>query len=376
MLISIITICKNAKSSIGRTIESVAAQSFDDYEYVIIDGGSTDGTIDIIRNNLSHISHYVSEPDRGISEAFNKGIDHSTGDYILFLNSGDYFVDEHVLEKAAAVICEKGTDVVTFSVTGLLSDKWPSSESEAHIQWRESLIPHQGTFVKRSLFERIGNFDDRFRIRMDYDFFKRAYYADATFSCSTMVITWYDANGISSTNRSMMEKEGLAIRLLYDKDVADSEVDVVKKLINHLGENGLSLLDMHAQDQKLIVLMREWLRVLHYGSGVRDFLRTHGYHRIAIYGYGDLGRLLEEELKNSDLEIVFIADRNGKEMREDILTIADAWPDADCLIVTPFQYYEVIQNDIMKVHGNIKMIPFDKIISELKSISILNQQAE
>ena len=106
MKISVITVCYNAVSTIEETIKSVVGQTYPDIEYIIIDGGSKDGTVDIIKKYADKIAYWVSEPDKGIYDAMNKGIAAATGDYINMMNSGDTFVNDKTVEKAVALFPE------------------------------------------------------------------------------------------------------------------------------------------------------------------------------------------------------------------------------------------------------------------------------
>lgn len=100
--ITVVTVCYNAVNEIEKTIRSVLSQTYPDKEYIVIDGGSTDGTVDIIRKYADRIDYWISEPDGGIYEGMTKGIEHATGDYINFMNAGDLFFDNHVLDEVFA----------------------------------------------------------------------------------------------------------------------------------------------------------------------------------------------------------------------------------------------------------------------------------
>ncbi|RXE60893.1 glycosyltransferase, partial [Muribaculaceae bacterium Isolate-001 (NCI)] len=100
--ITVVTVCYNAVKEIEKTIQSVISQTYDNVEYIIVDGGSTDGTLDIIRKYSSRITRWVSEPDKGIFDAMNKSAHMATGEYINFMNAGDLFFDEKVLSDIFA----------------------------------------------------------------------------------------------------------------------------------------------------------------------------------------------------------------------------------------------------------------------------------
>ena len=176
--ISIITISYNAAQYIEQTIQSVVNQSCSDKEYIVVDGGSTDGTIDIIQKYENQIDKWISEPDNGIADAMNKGLTLATGDYIIFLHSDDYFENENVLSTVASHL-SVSYEIFMFNI--FLSnngDKWLLIPRG--LNWWMNLktgVFHQSVICARTLFERIGNFDTGFLIAMDYDFFLRAYRA-------------------------------------------------------------------------------------------------------------------------------------------------------------------------------------------------------
>lgn len=170
--LSVITVCLNAKDTIEKTIQSVIGQTFQDYEYIIIDGGSTDGTKEIIEKYLPRIHRFISEPDKGISDAFNKGIEASGGEWINFLNSGDIFIQDNVLKNMVPYL--QRVDIVTaFAKFGrsTIPKKILSNTDKLR---DKAMISHQASFVRRSIFYDIGMFDTSYSIRMDYDFWLRS----------------------------------------------------------------------------------------------------------------------------------------------------------------------------------------------------------
>ena len=176
MKISIITISYNSARYIQQTIRSVASQTYPNKEYIIIDGGSTDGTIDIIRRFEDNIEKWVSEPDNGIADAMNKGLALATGDFVIFLHSDDYFVDENVLSIASACL-SSNFEIFLFNIF-LSNNKGNRFFRPRGFNWWLNLktgVYHQSVICTRTLFKRIGNFDTAFRVAMDYDFFLRAY---------------------------------------------------------------------------------------------------------------------------------------------------------------------------------------------------------
>jgi glycosyltransferase involved in cell wall biosynthesis len=211
--VSVITINKNNSEGLRRTIKSVLGQKFTSYEYIIIDGGSTDGSTDIIKEFSGKISYWISEPDTGIYNAMNKGLKIAKGEYCLFLNSGDTLVDSNILSK---VFNAPFTEDIVFGSV-ILDGKERKEVFEipdiSNLTFRhfiKSTIPHPGTFIKRSLFERVGCFNENYRICSDLEFFLVSIFIHgATMRKLPEIISVFDWNGISSMpeNALLVEKE-------------------------------------------------------------------------------------------------------------------------------------------------------------------------
>lgn len=209
MKISVVTVCFNAVDLIEGTIESVLAQTYPNMEYIVIDGASKDGTKELIRRHSKDISYWVSEPDMGIYDAMNKGIEAATGDYIIFMNAGDKFADSLVIEK---VIPHLGRHtIVTGCWRRCYEDGTVKAASPKALDTFKVEMPicHQATFV-RLQYHKHNLFDTSFRLSADYDFFYKVWRRRETFLYIDNVITdFIEAAGASTSNitRSVLERE-------------------------------------------------------------------------------------------------------------------------------------------------------------------------
>lgn len=202
MKLSIITINRNNAEGLRKTIESVVSQTYTDFEYIIIDGASTDESIEIIKQHADKISYWVSEPDKGIYNAMNKGILKATGQYCLFINSGDWLYNETVIGEALSInFCE---DIVYGSIINIygkdiVTEEYPDEQNIDFDWFLHSTIPHGSSFIKRDLFTSIGLYSEDYRIVSDWEFFLVAI---CKYNCSLkkvkIPIYYFDNNGISS----------------------------------------------------------------------------------------------------------------------------------------------------------------------------------
>jgi glycosyltransferase len=180
MKISLITSVYNNQETIAEAIGSVLSQTYPNIEYIIIDGGSTDGTVNIVRSYQDQLAAFVSEPDRGIYDGLNKGIRLATGDVIGFLHSDDLYQDNKVIAKVAQAFTDNPVDSVYGDLTYI--DK--NDPTKIIRYWQSGLFslkklrygwmpPHPTFFVKRDIYERYGTFDTSFKIAADYDLILR-----------------------------------------------------------------------------------------------------------------------------------------------------------------------------------------------------------
>ncbi len=180
MKISVVTVCFNSARTIGHTIESFVRQDHADKELVIVDGGSTDDTLDIIRSFPLDDMRISSGPDRGIYDAMNKGLARFTGDAVGFLNSDDRFHDDGILATIAsgldkADIVFGDIDFVTDHHSQRVVRRWRSSPYQRGAFGRGWMAPHPSLYVRRRVAEAVGPFDLRYSISADYDWMLRAF---------------------------------------------------------------------------------------------------------------------------------------------------------------------------------------------------------
>lgn len=198
--ISVITVCYNAVDIIEETILSVINQTYSYLEYIVIDGASTDGTVDVVRKYSDRISVFVSEPDKGIYDAMNKGIKVATGDWINFMNAGDTFFSNSILKEVSDYLADGidilyGDTMLIFSMTKILKHADPIDTIKDKMAFG-----HQASFINAQ-FHKSLLYDISFLSSGDYNFFYNAYMNGAFFKYVPLVIANYEAeSGISASN--------------------------------------------------------------------------------------------------------------------------------------------------------------------------------
>lgn len=218
--ISVITISYNSKNSIERTFQSVLKQSYRPLEYVLVDGGSTDGTLELIKKYMpvfkeANISvNFKSEKDKGISDAFNKGIERATGSIIGITNSDDC-IAENALEKVARAF-EKTTDIVCGNcvwkdnVNGISYVRRSKIDKIDRLKY-EMVLMHPTCYVRKSTYEKYGVFDITLKYVMDKDLMARFYRNKAQFKYISEILAIMSAGGASDLNTKKVYREGVIV---------------------------------------------------------------------------------------------------------------------------------------------------------------------
>lgn len=181
-LVSLITVVLNSGATLSRTIESVFAQQYRPIDYIIIDGGSSDGTLELIKQHKARLAYWTSEPDNGISDAFNKGLKAAQGDYIGLLNADDWLSPDQIENAVQALAASDGSfvfgDLLYHAPDGKPLHMIRGDDSYAiKIKSLMPALNHPTMLIKRSVFEDVGGFDQGYRVAMDYDWALRAHLA-------------------------------------------------------------------------------------------------------------------------------------------------------------------------------------------------------
>ena len=244
MKISVITINYNNINGLRQTIDSVINQTCKDFEYLIIDGGSEDGSIDILKEYAQSITYWVSERDSGIYNAMNKGIERAQGEYCIFMNSGDYFYNNNVLDSVLSML--NGADFYTGKYQAIRSNEAPIIQNPPQYVNLAFLLKgtlcHQATFIKTSLLK-YRPYNESYKIVSDWEEFLFEFmYNQRFYQPLPILISVFNLEGISSKNNALAQKERKAIINSYlptpiqNALIGETELE---RMIHSLNRNSL-----------------------------------------------------------------------------------------------------------------------------------------
>ena len=249
MKLSIITINYNNAEGLRKTMESVLNQTSKEFEYIVIDGASADGSLETIQTfKLSNLQTFksISEPDSGIYNAMNKGIRMAQGEYIHFLNSGDWLVDERVVENMLNELSKSDAcDILIGDVISIRQDGKKrydkNSKSVSLYTFYRGTIQHTSAYIRRSLFDKYGLYDESLKIVSDWKWYLNAVILNgATVHFADMFVTCFDRTGISSTRldldqaeRRKVLEELIPAPILADYDWYSFDIDQMKRIKKH-----------------------------------------------------------------------------------------------------------------------------------------------
>lgn len=218
MQLTIITINRNNREGLVKTLASVLSQRRDDFEYVLIDGGSTDGSVETIQEFAEHFGNrlkWVSEPDKGIYNAMNKGIGMATGDYLQFLNSGDCLVSDDVTEKMFEALDKNGNPSILYGNMlkdmpdgQVFRDKSFAGRDITFLGFFNGTLNHSPAYIRKDLFDKFGLYDESLKIVSDWKWYLQVIVLGGEKPVYTDIdVSLFDMNGISETNKDLDRKE-------------------------------------------------------------------------------------------------------------------------------------------------------------------------
>lgn len=235
--ISVVTVCYNAVKELERTMLSVLNQTYDNVEYIVIDGGSTDGTVEIIKKYADRLAYWVSEPDKGIYDAMNKGIRIATGEWLLFLNAGDIFYSKDTLSSMikhydgkARIL--RGNIIRKYKRFNVKSTGVTKQDPDIMDMFNNT-FHHQACLIQKTLFDEVGYYDTDYQLCADWKFFFdcvvkhkiSSYYVD-------MPVAFFKMDGVSSMNtKKCIEEHRRYLIQLYGSDLFSylQELSVYRK---------------------------------------------------------------------------------------------------------------------------------------------------
>lgn len=335
MKITVITVCLNSVSTIEKTIKSVITQMCQELEYIVIDGGSTDGTLDILKKYDSYIDKMVSEPDKGIFDAMNKGIEMAAGDVIAFLNSDDWYEkealktieDTFAANECDCVCCDnyvvrKYGDTVYYNAT----------QEPIENMFFRMIYFHSAIFCKKEFFQRKNNFDLRYKIAADYDWFLQVVKRGIRIVTVHQPVFTFGYGGVSSVNEIECGREARRIALRH---LPEDKAEYKERIEDRFREVVICATDGKVLRAEILKILGEEQRIVLWGAGVR-------------------GQQCAKWLKSMDIGVDFIVDSNkqqwGRQLQEINVFSPDMLENKACnLIITPDKHTEEIKSAIDKM---------------------------
>ena len=246
--VTVVTVCLNAVRTVESTLRSVISQNWPALEYIVVDGGSTDGTLEVLEKYRPFLARLISEPDRGIYDAFNKGLALATGEVIGILNADDGYAPWTfgTVAEASRLHPECGVFYGKLAVVDEARRRWTVYPLGDHERLSDRMIAHPAAFVRKTLYEKHGFFDENYKIAGDWDLFLRFWLAGERFRPIDRTLTAFGNAGLSSRPSRLLVRENLAIYRKYRGRTADlSGAAYLKKIaraeLKYWGRKGREL---------------------------------------------------------------------------------------------------------------------------------------
>lgn len=354
MKISIITVTYNAEKFLQQTIDSVMSQCYENIEYIIVDGMSSDKTWEIIQKNKQKFSCVIHEKDDGLYDAMNKGIKLATGEIIGIINADDWY-EEGVFRRIVDVFESDNTiDAVYGKLTIVQADGMFGTSRTVQIEdiWRSN-IPHPTLFMKKSVYLKYGLFNTKYSIVADYDLTLRFYIQGVKFFCLNENIAYFRVGGISTRRKLTAIEEGKIIRVVYNR--FHKNPYEYKQYIDR---------EYHKNVLKSIYEIDDCI-FTRYICGEKNI------NKIYIWGAGFFGKLFVDKFHRCGVDIVAVIDSNPKLLDETISNIpvisADSLITHTKVFIASSDYSEIIM--ISKKIG-IEFVNLYDMVKYIKNIYI------
>lgn len=296
-LVTVVTVTYNAEKFLEQTIKSVIEQDYPNIEYIIIDGGSSDGTVDIIKRYEKHINYWVSEKDEGIYDAMNKGIDKATGEWINFMNAGDSFVHSGTISEVISNVTDD-IDLIVGDINYIENDKATYRQHDGLDYALDHMFCcHQALFTRMNIMKKY-KFSLDFKFSADYDFVLKCHMNDYKFKFVDFAIANFISDGMSETNIIHVKIENMCIQSKYLKNSED-----IYSLNSY---NTLKSLERSNNNNALFTrLLNNFYKRLDEMTWVNK--------KVVLYGYGNIGKLIYEKYSNYITDVI---DRNAIRLNE------------------------------------------------------------
>ncbi|MBR1702192.1 MAG: glycosyltransferase [Lachnospiraceae bacterium] len=351
MKISIITVTYNCRATIERTILSVLSQKYKNYEYIIIDGGSTDGTVEIIDKYRDRLAYFISEPDDGIYDAMNKGLKRVSGDIVHFLNGNDYYYDANVLATIQKRFSEHtDVDVIIAKVMsdGKVCNTYLPGENISI--YLDAHFPHQATFAKATLYTQYGDFDPEYSICADYDWILRIYKSGRKLYWCDDIVVYYDTYGVSSSIKCVAEQY-----LVSKKYVSEMKIFLPVNVEDYYADEFRKVFSRNLLKRK--VVNKEFKPII---AAI-----VQGENEINIWGAGYIGNMFCEFLVNNGIKVKYVIDSDTNKIGHTINDISICGIDdaEDNFIIISSEDYETDIGCLLEERG---MLPDKDFITYTK----------
>lgn len=356
MKVSIITVVFNGAKTIEQTIKSVINQSYKDIEYIIIDGGSTDRTLDVIKKYEKYISHVVSEPDKGIYDAMNKGIRKATGDIIGIINSDDWY-EENTISQVVENFLTFEPELVYGNINFIQENGKIEKSKKYSLDeiWDKMVTPHPSVFIRKDIYDKYGLFNTEYKVAADYELILRLYSKGIKFSYIDDVLANFRIGGYSIKRSDITEIETIQVAEKYLELCPYKEtlkIELEKRKID------FEFRKIYGNNPELIIKNIEY-KLEKWGE------------EVIIFGTGIWGERIATLIDKSLLSVKYFVDNNEKKWNNKfdgkVVLNPEILKDEKASVVIAVKNYEKEIVEQLKNYKNddIKWIILSEIMDEV-----------